>query len=69
MGLPELLIPEVSARRISRHPVKVTALLYLKEALLLERYEECSGIILVAVEFGATASEIRNRLEVPSRAS
>lgn len=67
MGFPELMTPEVTAVRIGRHPVKVTALLYLKEALLAERYEACAEIIMIACEFGADPLEIRNILEVPSR--
>ncbi|MBI1884292.1 MAG: hypothetical protein HYS08_08840 [Chlamydiae bacterium] len=49
------------------HPVKLTALMYLKEALLKERYEECHTLIQTAVEFGASPWEIRNLLEEPRR--
>ena len=52
---------------ILKHPVKLTALLYLKEALRQERYEICAEVIAVAKEFGATASEVRNLLEDPRR--
>ena len=40
------------------HPVKVTALEYLKEALHTERYEDCWQILEVAKEFGANNNEI-----------
>ena len=46
-----------------RDPVKLTALLYLRDALLGERYEECADIIAIAVEFGASDREIRFLLE------
>ena len=49
--------------RVKRHPVKLTALLYLREALLEERYEECAPLIATANEFGAQPFEIRNLLE------
>ncbi len=40
------------------HPVKVTSLIYLKEALADEAYEECDELINSALEFGATPEEI-----------
>ena len=49
--------------QIDKHPVKLTALLYLKESLLNERYENCSDIIAVAKEFGAASFEINDLLE------
>lgn len=49
--------------RVRRDPVKLTALLYLREALLAERYEECPGFIEVAREFGAQEREIEELLE------
>ena len=49
--------------RTQKHPVKQTALLYLKEALLKEQYEGCAEIIAAAKEFGASANEIRYLLE------
>lgn len=55
------------ALRVKRNPVKLTALLYLQEALLDERYEDCAEIIEIAKEFGAQPFEIRNILEVPAR--
>ena len=54
-------------RRTSRHPVKVTALLYLKEALVNEVYEDCPLAIEIAKEFGAEEFEIQNLLEDPRR--
>lgn len=53
--------------RSNRDPVRLTALLYLKEALLQERYESCKEIISVAYEFGATENEVQALLEDPRR--
>ena len=53
--------------RIKKHPVKLTALLYLREALLAERYEECAELIAVAKEFGAELFEVQYLLEDPRR--
>jgi hypothetical protein len=50
-----------------RHPVKLTALLYLKEALLKERYEICESMVSIAKEFGAAQFEIADLLEDPRR--
>ncbi len=52
-----------SGVRVVRDPVKLTALLYLRETLLTERYEECAEIIEIAKEFGAQDYEIRYLLE------
>ncbi len=38
--------------------LKATVLLYFKEALLTERYEECAELIRIAKGFGAERSEI-----------
>ena len=46
-----------------KHPIKLTALLYLKEALLRQQYELCPEIIAVAKEFGAAGFEIQDLLE------
>ena len=54
-------------KEVFKHPVKLTALLYLKEALLKERYEECQAVIAVAKEFGAADFEIQDLLEDPRR--
>ena len=54
-------------RRRLKHPVRLTALLYLREALLAERYEECADLIAVAQEFGAPPYEVQLLLEDPRR--
>ena len=54
-------------RRRSRDPVKLTALVYLREALIEGRYEDCAEIIAIAKEFGALDAEIRVLLEDPRR--
>ena len=54
-------------RRIRRNPVKFTALLYLREVLLKEAYEEAADIIAIAKEFGAEPFEIDFLLEDPRR--
>ena len=56
-----------AVRKLKRHPVRFTALLYLREALLEERYEECAGFIAIAREFGAEPLEITLLLEDPRR--
>lgn len=53
----------IGNRVARKHPVKLTALLYLKDALKGERYEECAGIIAIAKEFGATEAQVRYLLE------
>ena len=62
-------MPNAGGRRTRRstHPVKLTALLYLKEALLREQYEKCAEIVALAQEFGALPYEIRDLLEDPRR--
>ena len=62
-------MPNAGGKRIkkSSHPLKVTALLYLKEALFREQYEKCSEIVTLAKEFGAADFEIRDLLEDPRR--
>ncbi len=59
--------PRPRRRRIVKHPVKLTALLYLKEALLRENYEVCPEVIAIAKEFGAADFEIQDLLEDPRR--
>ena len=54
-------------RPVMKHPVKLTALLYLKEALAKQQYEVCPDIITVAREFGAGEFEIQDLLEDPRR--
>lgn len=60
--------PENGRTAVKKHPIKLTALLYLREALKKERYEQCADIIAVAEEFGAKPFEIRDLLEDPRRA-
>lgn len=50
-----------------RDPVKLTALLYLREALFEENYEECADFVAIAREFGAHEYEIQRLLEDPRR--
>ncbi len=45
------------------HPVKTTAISYLKEVLAQEKYEDCQDIIAIAREFGAPDTEIKEILE------
>lgn len=42
-----------------REALKVTALDYLKDALVNEEYEQCSELIRLAKEFKASADEVR----------
>ena len=51
----------------NRDPVKLTALQYLREAILKEEYETCGYFISVAKDFGATDYEVLNILEDPRR--
>lgn len=54
-------------RQYARDPVALTALWYLKEALLEEKYEKCAEFIAVAKEFGAKKTDIQALLEDPRR--
>ena len=65
--IPTTNFNTIRIRRTTMHPVKLTALLYLKEALLNEAYEDCPLTIEVAREFGAQEFEIQNLLEDPRR--
>ena len=62
-------MPQGEGKRIRKsiHPLKVTALWYLKEALVREQYEKCAEIVATAKEFGATDFEINLLLEDPRR--
>ena len=61
---PTLRSADISRRRRrTRDPVKLTALIYLREALIAERYEDCPGFIAIAKEFGALDEEILVLLE------
>ena len=55
--------PTLTLVKVNRNPVKLTALLYLKEALVAQRYEQCPEFIRVAKEFGAVEWEIEELLE------
>lgn len=55
--------PTPTLLRVRKNPVKLTALLYLREALRRERYEQCAEFIAVAKEFGAQEREIEELLE------
>ena len=44
------------------HILKATALLYLKEALVKEEYEDCQELIQNAKDFGAETKEISGLL-------
>lgn len=54
------LISNQNQQKSSNHDqiLKATALLYLKEALVKEEYEDCSNLIENAKDFGAEAKEI-----------
>ncbi|MBI3318803.1 MAG: hypothetical protein HYZ90_06675 [Candidatus Omnitrophica bacterium] len=60
---PNARPPTLTLLTVKKNPVKLTALLYLKEALLSQRYEECPLFIRVAKEFGAKEREIEELLE------
>ena len=49
--------------RVKKDPVKLTALLYFREALIRQRYEECPLFVFIAREFGAQEREIEELLE------
>ncbi len=55
--------PTLTLLEVQRNPVKLTALLYLREALLSARYEDCAEFIRIAKEFGAKEREIEELLE------
>ncbi len=69
MAMNPTLSPGIATRyrRRSRDPVKLTALIYLREALIAERYENCAEFIAIAKEFGAFEDEMRSLLENPKR--
>ena len=58
---------ELGGEQGMKHPVKLSALLALKEALLQEQYEDCREIIAIAKEFGAADLEVYYLLEDPRR--
>ena len=57
----------VRAAERAKHPVVLTALLYLREALIREEYEKCRELIAVAEEFGASQADVNYLLEDPRR--
>ena len=65
--LETLNVNQPKRRLVMKHPVKLTALLYLKEAIAKQKYETCAEIIAVAKEFGAADFEVRDLLEDPRR--
>ena len=60
-------MPNAGRTHKSVHPLKVTALLYLKGTLVREQYEKCAEIVALAKEFGATELEVTYLLEDPRR--
>lgn len=53
--------------QVRKDPVKLTALLYLRDAIRNQRYEECPLFIQIAKEFGAQEQEVVELLEDPRR--
>lgn len=51
----------------ARDPVRLTALIYLREALLAEQYETCAEIIDIALDSGSNSREIFDVLSNPLR--
>lgn len=49
------------------HPVALTALLYLQDAVRKERYEECAAMVAAAREFGVPELDIYGVLVEPRR--
>ena len=66
---PMLLVtPQITTGILAKnHPVMVTALLYLRDALRAEDYESCGQFTAIAREFGALDSDLRPILEHPFR--
>ena len=58
---------EPTLLQVKKDPVKLTALLYLREAVVAQRYEECPAFIQIAREFGAKERGIDELLEDPRR--
>lgn len=67
MALKADSLLEVTRSLLIKHPVRMTALLYLRDAMLQEKYEDCANIISIAREFGAHAHEIEGLVEDPRR--
>lgn len=49
--------------RLTDNVLKATALVYLKEALFRQKYEQCAELIRSAKEFGAGEEEVRGVIE------
>lgn len=49
---------QVDSDKRTNHALKLTSLMYLKEALVHERYEICQEVIDSAYEFGASSFEV-----------
>ena len=66
-GPPRFNPIQISRQQGKNHPLRLTALLALKETLLREQYEECAEIVALAKEFGAGEIEVYYLLEDPRR--
>lgn len=55
--------PPKLGRRSRRNAVQLTALLYLREALINQAYESCAEFVAIAKEFGARSADIEALLE------
>ena len=65
--LETMNVSQAKRRPVMKHPIKLTALLYLKEALVKQKYEICGEVIAIAKEYGAADFEVRDLLEDPRR--
>ncbi|GEM_PF-1041006 len=52
--------PQADASLAANDLLKATSLLYLKDALEGQRYEECAALIQSAKDYGADLSEVSN---------
>ena len=59
--------PQIGLRVPKSDPVMVTALIYLRDALRAEKYEECAICVKIAQDFGASPADLRPILENPFR--
>jgi len=57
--MKENIVYQGAKERAADDILKTTALIYFKEALVLQKYEDCRGLAQKAKEFGARQSEIR----------
>lgn len=67
--MKQLIRSDRAVRAVARakHPVVLTALLYLREALIREEYEKCRDLVAIAKEFGAQDADVSYLLEDPRR--